>query len=215
MSRGVTLCHNENIETALDIEISHIEMIKKTMQGRLLDGNRLLGWQKRQPAREDETATERKRRQRAAQQEIEKLKNVTQCHEVSRNVTTDKIRGEKRREEEEDKRSLSGKPDDDIQKSNPDTPKKRELRNQAIEVLNFLNLKTGRKFRTVDINLKLIIARLKSGATIDDCRGVIAKKTREWEKKSEMAEYLRPKTLFSATNFEQYIGEIVPIEENL
>jgi uncharacterized phage protein (TIGR02220 family) len=29
-----------------------------------------------------------------------------------------------------------------------------------------------------------------------------------------MVEYLRPATLFNATKFEQYVGEVVPVEEN-
>ena len=88
------------------------------------------------------------------------------------------------------------------------------LTSQAIEVLQFLNEKTGRAYRVVDSNLKLIIARLKSGATVMDCRQVIAKKNREWKGDPKMAVYLRPATLFDATKFEQYMGELVlPKEE--
>jgi uncharacterized phage protein (TIGR02220 family) len=83
------------------------------------------------------------------------------------------------------------------------------LKSQAIEILEFLNEKTGRVYRPVDANLKLIIARLASGATVMDCRQVIAKKTREWRGDSKMSEYLRPATLFNATKFEQYMGELV------
>ncbi|MEO8400573.1 MAG: conserved phage C-terminal domain-containing protein [Gammaproteobacteria bacterium] len=82
-------------------------------------------------------------------------------------------------------------------------------RSRAIEVLHFLNEKTGRVYRPVDINLKLIIARLKSGATVSECYQVIAKKTREWKSNPQMAEYLRPATLFNAIKFEQYVGELV------
>jgi uncharacterized phage protein (TIGR02220 family) len=129
---------------------------------------------------------------------------------------------EKRREENRrDYRTLpegkvmSGKPDVDPQKSNSETPKNREIKNQAIAILNFLNMKAGKNFRPVDANLKLIVARLKAGATVLDCRKVIVTRTREWKGKENMAEYLRPKTLFAATNFEQYVGEIVPVEENV
>ncbi len=87
------------------------------------------------------------------------------------------------------------------------------LKSQAEEVLSFLNEKTGRVYRPVDTNLKLIIARLKSGATVLDCRQVIAKKTREWRSDVKMNEYLRPATLFNATKFEQYMGELVALEE--
>jgi uncharacterized phage protein (TIGR02220 family) len=89
-------------------------------------------------------------------------------------------------------------------------------KSQAIEVLNFLNAKTGRAYRPVEENLKLIMARLKSGASVMDCRQVIVKKTREWKADVKMSEYLRPATLFNATKFEQYMGELVlPPEEEL
>ncbi|MCE3238742.1 MAG: hypothetical protein K0R24_1723 [Gammaproteobacteria bacterium] len=86
---------------------------------------------------------------------------------------------------------------------------KLSLKTQAIEILQFLNEKTHRAYRPVDSNIKLIMARLKSGATVMDCRQVIAKKTREWKGNDKMAEYLRPATLFNATKFEQYLGELV------
>jgi uncharacterized phage protein (TIGR02220 family) len=98
---------------------------------------------------------------------------------------------------------MSGKPDVDSQ-----------FQSQAQEILEFLNEKTGREYRPVDTNLKLIIARLKSGATVGKCFQVIAKKTREWKNDPKMAEYLRPATLFNATKFEQYIGELVLPQEN-
>ncbi|MHB1948752.1 MAG: conserved phage C-terminal domain-containing protein [Gammaproteobacteria bacterium] len=90
------------------------------------------------------------------------------------------------------------------------------FKKQAIEVLEFLNEKTGRRYRPVEANLKLIIARLKSGASVMDCRQVIAKKTREWKKDEKMSDYLRPATLFNAIKFEQYVGELVmPKEESM
>jgi uncharacterized phage protein (TIGR02220 family) len=116
---------------------------------------------------------------------------------------------EQEQEQEQDKKIfMSGKPDAD-----PLCEKNSELKTQAHEVLNFLNAKTERAYRPVDTNLKLIIARLKSGATVMDCRQVIAKKTREWKSDAKMSEYLRPATLFNATKFEQYMGELVQLKE--
>ena len=80
---------------------------------------------------------------------------------------------------------------------------------EAVEVLNFLNTKTGRAYQPVEANLNLILNRLKEGATVADCRAVIAKKAREWGTDDKMAEYLRPATLFNATKFAQYRGELV------
>ena len=75
-------------------------------------------------------------------------------------------------------------------------------------ILSFLNEKTGRKYKPVPANLNLISARLKE-YTETELRQVVAKKCREWGKDDKMAEYLRPKTLFNATNFANYAGELV------
>lgn len=78
----------------------------------------------------------------------------------------------------------------------------------AREILFFLNEKTGRRYQPVKANLHLIEARLRDGASIDECRAVIARKAREWAPDIKMSTYLRPKTLFNATNFAQYQGEL-------
>lgn len=102
---------------------------------------------------------------------------------------------------------MSGKPDPEQNLKN------KTLKTEAITVLNFLNQKTGRNYRPVETNLKMIVARLKSGVSTQDCFCVIAKKSREWKKDEKMEIYLRPKTLFNATNFEQYVGELFKQEE--
>ena len=79
----------------------------------------------------------------------------------------------------------------------------------AREIIAFLNAKTGRNYRAVHANLNPICARLKEGATEVELRQVVAKKAREWGNDEVMEKYLRPKTLFNATNFAQYQGELV------
>lgn len=81
------------------------------------------------------------------------------------------------------------------------------LRRDAVEVLKFLNEKTGKSFREVDGNLLLIMARLASGATVQDCRGVVARQARAWKDDEKMMRYLRPETLFNRTKFESYLGQ--------
>lgn len=93
-------------------------------------------------------------------------------------------------------------------KSDGERAKAKELRSQASEILAFLNLKANRAFRPVPANIDLIVARLKTGITVGQCKQVIAKKTREWSARPEMESYLRPETLFGATKMEQYIGEL-------
>lgn len=111
---------------------------------------------------------------------------------------------EKNREEERREDSMSGKPD-----ALPPS-KLNGKKAEAVEVLNFLNEKAGRAYRPTEANLGFIVARFKEGATVSDCRKVIAKKCREWATDEKMAEFLRPATLFNRQKFDQYIGEIVP-----
>ena len=50
----------------------------------------------------------------------------------------------------------------------------------------------------------MITGRLKEGYTADDMIRVIDDKCQVWLADEKMQEYLRPKTLFNATNFSQY-----------
>ena len=53
--RTQSLCV-EDVATALDIESEQVEAILSAMQGRVMDGDRVSGWSRRQPAREDGSA---------------------------------------------------------------------------------------------------------------------------------------------------------------
>jgi uncharacterized phage protein (TIGR02220 family) len=79
----------------------------------------------------------------------------------------------------------------------------------AREILEFLNQKAHRKYRPTAANLRMIRARLAEGFTPDELRQVIAKKCREWGYDEKMRNYLRPATLFNATKFSQYSGELL------
>lgn len=87
-------------------------------------------------------------------------------------------------------KDMSGKPDD------------------AAEVLDHLNAKTGRHYQPVAANTDLIRNRLRDGATVDECKAVIDAKHAEWGNDSRMAGYLRPATLFNASKFAQYVGQL-------
>ena len=100
-SRGVTQCHIEDVTSALDCDMSQIERIIDAMQGRVLDGNSLKGWELRQPKREDcgdeetgaKSAAQRKKEQREREKlskELAQITEGTQSHAASRNVTLDK-----------------------------------------------------------------------------------------------------------------------------
>jgi hypothetical protein len=47
---------DEDIAIAIDAETEHVSAIREAMQGKTLDGDRLSGWEKRQPKREDGAA---------------------------------------------------------------------------------------------------------------------------------------------------------------
>lgn len=89
----------------------------------------------------------------------------------------------------------------------PPPEKGRLLRLQALEVLTFLNEKSGRDFEPL-ANVDLIIGRLKEGATAEICKAVVEKKCEQWGSDEKMSQYLRPKTLFNKTNFATYRGEL-------
>lgn len=74
------------------------------------------------------------------------------------------------------------------------------------DVIDYLNLKAGTKYKHTETNRKLIKPRLDN-FTVDDCKTVINKKCAEWLN-SDMAKYLRPQTLFQATKFESYLNQI-------
>lgn len=78
----------------------------------------------------------------------------------------------------------------------------------AVGILSYLNEKTRRNYQPVPANMSLIAARLKEGATPEDCRRVIDAKVAQWGSDPKMAGYLRPKTLFCAVNFASYSGEL-------
>lgn len=74
----------EDTAAAFDLEPEVVEAIIAAMQGKVLDGDRLTGWERRNPKREDETATDRKRRQRA------RSRTVTHSHAPDREIDRDR-----------------------------------------------------------------------------------------------------------------------------
>ena len=103
------------------------------------------------------------------------------------------------------KTTLSGTPDV------PQLKKAKQATNsytqQAAEILAYLNSKTSRAYRPTEANIRLIVSRLKEGATVAECKKVIDRKTGQWRNDEKMFEFLRPATLFNATKFSQYQGE--------
>ncbi|MNW62266.1 hypothetical protein D3C74_403850 [compost metagenome] len=57
--------------------------------------------------------------------------------------------------------------------------------------------------------MSLINGRLSEGRTVEDFKKVIDIKTEEWLGKDQ-EKYLRPNTLFTPTNFENYLNQANP-----
>ena len=79
------------------------------------------------------------------------------------------------------------------------------------EIIEYLNEKTGRSFRNVDANKKLIKARWNDGYKLDDFKAVIDNMVANWSGKefngTPAETYLQPKTLFS-NKFDSYLNQI-------
>ncbi len=98
-ARGTLEGWNDRVvAAALDLTPEAVRAIREAMDGLTVDGDDLPGWKRRQPKREDETATDRKR----AQRERERVsRTVTQSHD-----RVDKKRVEESRGEETEKESI-------------------------------------------------------------------------------------------------------------
>ena len=74
------------------------------------------------------------------------------------------------------------------------------------EIIDYLNLKTGKKFRPKSAaNTKVIKARFKEGYELEEFKVVIDKKVKEWTG-TEYEKYLCPETLFG-NKFEKYLNQ--------
>jgi uncharacterized phage protein (TIGR02220 family) len=72
----------------------------------------------------------------------------------------------------------------------------------SVLVLNYLNLKTGKKYR----NTKEILARLASGYKVDDFKKIIDTKTLD-PFFIENPQYINPVTLFRKSHFDNYLNQ--------
>jgi uncharacterized phage protein (TIGR02220 family) len=75
-------------------------------------------------------------------------------------------------------------------------------------ILDYLNEKASKSYKPVKANLSLITARLAEGLTLEECKAVIDAKVMAWGTGPKMRDYLRPETLFGATKFAGYVGQL-------
>ncbi|HFI2692609.1 TPA: phage replisome organizer N-terminal domain-containing protein [Streptococcus suis] len=90
---------------------------------------------------------------------------------------------------------------EELRKTNP--------KNYPIYIpIQYLNQETGHTYKFIATHTKFIQARYKDGYTLEDFKKVIDTKVAQWKNNIEMAKYLRPKTLFSPSNFDSYLNEM-------
>ncbi|VTP12874.1 hypothetical protein PUATCC27989T_00691 [Phytobacter ursingii] len=75
----------------------------------------------------------------------------------------------------------------------------------AKQVLSHLNQQTGSRYQVSKTSMENIRARLGEGFSADDLKLVVDYATAKWSQDLQMAEYLRPTTLFLPTKFPGYL----------
>lgn len=106
------------------------------------------------------------------------------------------------RRQTEDKQITTNKKD----KKDKKVKKEDTLSSRCALIINYLNKKTGKKYIPKS-HMDLIRARINEGRTVKDFIDVIDKKVEDWSTNEKMVRYIRPSTLFSKTNFENYMNE--------
>ncbi|MBA7492297.1 hypothetical protein ES702_02846 [subsurface metagenome] len=90
---------------------------------------------------------------------------------------------------------------------NEEKDKNKEPKNQIEKIINYLNEKSHKNFRSNNIKTKkLIKSRLNEGYFFEDFKKVIDIKTTQWINNKEFKKFLRPETLFGG-KFEGYLNE--------
>ena len=75
-------------------------------------------------------------------------------------------------------------------------------------VIDYLNEKTGKHFKHTNTNKGLVMARQHDGFSAEDMQKVIDYQCKLWLNNKDMAQYLRPSTLFRASKFEGYLNAV-------
>ena len=78
----------------------------------------------------------------------------------------------------------------------------------VVSVIDYLNEKAQKQFKAKSKGTeRLVNARYREGYNLDDFKKVIDWKVKDWLNDPHWKKYLRPSTLFNATNFENYLEE--------
>lgn len=82
------------------------------------------------------------------------------------------------------------------------------------EIIEFLNISAGKKFKSTSAVRMKIRARYNEGFDLEDFKHVIKNKCDQWLKDKNMCIYLRPETLFS-NKFDSYLNETPKVKAAL
>lgn len=93
----------------------------------------------------------------------------------------------------------------DVDSATPSRAKRQSFDAEVAEVMAYLNGVTG---RSLSAGTNHIRARLRDGATVEQCKRIIDLKQAEWGGNPNMRKYVRPATLFCKENFEKYMDEL-------
>lgn len=130
---------DEDVATALDLRTDQVEAIRSAMQGRVLDGDYLTGWEKRQPLREDGSAERGKqhREMEKLKKELDEVKkelmqtleNATEHKRTQSTAREEKIREDKKEgQEQRPAQAPPGSSSDPVGQADAESGEKRKLR---------------------------------------------------------------------------------------
>lgn len=123
---------------------------------------------------------------------------------------------------QDEKASTTDQPTEGQQTDNrPTTPNKNDKndkKNSDVDfkgLFEYFNFKSGKHFKNVESNRKLVRARLNDGYSKADIKRVIDIKSAEWRNDPEHYQYLQPSTLFAPSHFDNYLNQGFPEPQGL
>lgn len=189
---------DEMISALCNRPVSTVRLALKTFKDfgliEIYDDNliSISNWNKHQNIDGMDKIREQNRLRKQAQRERQALLSGHVTSRDGHAIEEDKNKNKNKRK---NNNNMSGKPDDVIPYS---------------EILEYLNKKTGRRFRDVEANKKLIRARWNEGYKLEDFKTVVDNMVSNWSGKMfngvPAENYLQPKTLFS-NKFDNYLNQ--------
>ncbi len=125
-----------------------------------------------------------------------------------------KTRPEQEQKQEQEQNKTYKRPLSADASSDPDKPEKKRKpvdNTTPRDLILYFNQITGKNFKQVETHHALIRARLNEGHTVDEVKSVIRMKHEEW-KDTRFEKFIDPQTIFKASKFNKYVGNIAQFE---